>query len=638
MMDDAKKPDVGIRLTSDPDVTKIAQPQTEHARATVELPLRVVVVSDLTPQGADPDWSGSSRLMSVDRNNFAQLLERLAPSLTIEVPNKISGEPKTFDVDLAFSSLQAFHPEQVARQVPALAQLLEVRTLVNRVNKGDLELEAFRTRIVETGIDSDWADQLCEALSAPAREAPPRQAPPGSPAVSSKKPTDDEAVDRLLGMVDLGETDGKAEKPKRDEGPEASSFMGALVRAVTGASDATPKVERTVAEQLVYDVDQLISDQLNAVMGHPAFRRLESAWRGLKFIVDRTDFRKNIRLDVLAARKEALSEALYYQVLLPEHGDRTDRPPLSAVVLDFAFDHGRTDVALLEDVAETGGSLQAPVITSVDPSFFGVAEPGGLERLPSLRQHLEGPQYIEWNKLREKDDAKHLAVAVPPVLLRDQYGAEHPIDAFDFKETGQLWGGGALAVAVVMTASFGRTGWPTHLHGNGENRIENLPTWKSGRGHIPLAVQLPEHKQAELGDAGFVVLGCRPNRDSAYVAHAPTVHDTGTYESREATDAMQSHASLPCRLFVSRAAQFLLAFQGRIASGTPVDQVQSDLSSRLNALMSASGHAAPAGAVEIEHVPEVGLPDHEVFAIRLRPPKTILDESVSLVMQLQVRK
>ncbi len=637
-MEDSKKSGVGMSIFSDPDVTRIGQPQAEPARPSVQLPLRILLVSDLQPHETVADWTDSARVTSVDKNSFAGLLQELAPRLSIEVANKITDSPGVLDVDLAFSRLEDFHPEQVARQLPAVRQLLETRALVNDLKRGRLEPDAFRTQIRKSGVDQEWAQQLYEALTA--SERPARSSSP------SQKPSGDDAVDRLLGMVDLGGNDAKErhepdpgkkeERHKPDPGTEKGGFMGALVQAVADSTSDRPHVERSIADVLVADLDEIIAAQLNTVLGHPSFRHLEAAWRGLKMLVDRIDFRKNIQLDVLPATRDALSEAMYYQVLIPEHSDDRDQAPLSAVFLDYSFGNGQADITLLEDLAETGASLQVPIIASAAASFFGVTEPTGLDRIPSLGQHVEGPQYIQWNKLREKDDARHLALVVPPVLLRSAYGAEHPVEAFEFEETGELWGGGALAVAAVIAGSFARTGWPTHLHGNGDNRIEGLPVRKTAGGHAPLAAMLPERKQNELADAGFVVLGCRMNSDQAFVTHAPTVRRAGTYDSVEAGDEMRSHLSLSSQLFVARAAQFLLAFQKDVAPGTHFEQVRTELSSRLVKLFGASGQTVPADAVNVEHVPQDQFPDHELLEIRLRPPTSVLNEQVSLVMRLLV--
>ncbi|KVM48218.1 hypothetical protein WJ58_26935 [Burkholderia ubonensis] len=54
------------------------------------------------------------------------------------------------------------------------------------------------------------------------------------------------------------------------------------------------------------DLDEQLGRQLDAILHHPAFQALESTWRGLQFLVDRTDFRQNVKIEVLDVSKEAL--------------------------------------------------------------------------------------------------------------------------------------------------------------------------------------------------------------------------------------------------------------------------------------------------------------------------------------------
>lgn len=643
-MSDTSREKVGLHLTSDPDETQIgARQETAGAKKSVQLPLRLLLVSDLTPQAPTPDWTGPSKIRRVDNQRFGDLIAQLAPRLRIDVPNRISEAPKELEIELSLPNLDAFHPAQLARQVPELAGLLEIRSLVGEVQGGEIDLETFRARLEETGVDRDWADQLYETLSAPPKPGTPsrKSAPTASSARPKQPPAksrqDDDPLDRLLSMVDV---DAGEEAPAEDVGaaeePEGmSGLKDALMRAVTGETGAGPSLEKSAAETLLADLDEVLSDQVNAILNHPSVRRLEAAWRGLKFLVDRINFRENIQLDVLPAAKTDLSEALYHQVLLPEHGD-TDRVPLSAIVLDAAFDRDGADVELLEDLAGTAASLQVPLLASVAPSFFGVAKVEGLARLPALRQHLEGPEYIAWNKLRGHEHSSQLVLVLPSFLLRYPYGPDRPVKAFDLKEAGHLWAGGALAVAVAMAASFAETGWPTRLNGPGQAAVEDLPIWNSSAGAIPLAALLSEQKQDELRDAGFTVLGCRPNHDAAYIAEAATVHRPDRYEDPAATAEARAHDTLACRLFVARAAHFLLMLQEEVADGGSLAEVQADVAERLQSFLATSGHGVPDESVYVEHVAEASTAEYEMLAVRLRPPPAVLSPPVSLVLGLQV--
>lgn len=634
MPDEPRKP-VGMFVSSDPDRTSLEQPYADPQRRADGLPLRLLLASDLAPQAGETDWpSGPSRLEQVDRQRFAEYLQRTAPRLRIEVPNMLGDTPKLLDVDLSFSELGDFHPEAVARQVPPLARLLDVRTLVAAVGVGEVDLDAFRARMDELGVDAQYAAQLYEALAAPPTETP--EPPQESAGVGGAADMSD-TLRRLLGMVDAG-TDAAA--PAQPSGVTRRSSMGNLVDtfvgAVAGAGTPKPRASGSAAGALLVDLDAAIARQLGAIFEHPAFRSLEAAWRGLKFLVDRIDFRKNIRLEVLPVGKEALDEALYYQVLLPEHAKATGREPLSALIADFAFGNGADDIALLGDLAETCASLQAPLVAAAAPDFFGVRGYGDVVTLPPLWQHVERPEYIAWNKLRQKPEARYISLALPAFALRYAYGDDAPVRAFAFEEQGPLWGNAALAVAVRMAHSFAATGWPTHLVGNGDRRVDDLPLWRSSQGRTPLAALVPDAKLAEFAKGGFTVLGGRPNHDALHIARAQTIAAPEAYEDLMAATEARIHVTLPCQLFVARAAQFVIALQEQLPAVADVEQVRQDVEKRLRAMLHVPGQTVPREAVEVEHVPEAAQQGAVLYAVRLRPPTHVLDRPVSLVMGLQL--
>ena len=615
MSDDSFK---GMRITSDPDLTAIEKPGQDPSRAVHKLPLRLLAVSNLTPQDTVADWSGASRLHQVDKNNFDAVMQAMAPQLALDVPNTLSDTPKQWELTLSFADLDAFHPTAVAAQVPALAQLVAVRGLVVQVQDGALSADAFRAELDSLGADPAWADKLAAAFAAPKKASPP---PPSSGG--------DDSLDRLLGMVDTG----------TDETPSSGSgggIMGALIDAVTG-DEGTPAVQKGATNQVLSEIDGALGGQLNAILGHEAFRSLESAWRGLKFLVDRLDFRKGISLDVLAAGKEDLSAALYYQVLLPEHGGEIDRPPLSLIALDASFDNSSADIALLDDLADTGASLQAPILVSASPAFFGVDSYAGVTTLPPLRQLVQRPEYIAWNKLREKKTARYLALALPAFLLRPSYGTDRPVKAFGFEEKGRLWGNASLAVAASIAGGFAKTGWPTRFLGSSQS-IDNMPLWKSRQGHTPLAAFVPDSKLSEFSKGGFVVLGGRANHDGFYVARAMVVCAPEAYEDLMAATEARIHVTLACTMFVARAAHYLLATQATLTPSIDAEDVRKEMEARLRAFFVTEGQRVPPDAVEVQLVDDSGVEGQELLAIRLKTPSYVLDRAVSLVMGLPLPK
>jgi type VI secretion system protein ImpC len=623
--------ETGFHLSSTPDRTEITQPRTEKARQAAKLPLRLLLVSDLTPQKSTPNWEeATSRVRSVDKYSFDELMAQMAPALRIEVPNRISETPAQLDLHLEFPSLESFRPDALVRQIPALDQLFELRQLVVKIRDGKIDLDTFQERIQDKHIDPEWARQLYQTLRA-SEESTPVSRREGTPARPSA--SDEETVDRILGMVET-EADRASEPLEKDADETAvSDIMETLVRAAAGDSTPSPTVDAAAADQLLSDLDSVLSDQLNALMSRAEFRRSEAAWRGLKFLIDRINFRENIHLEVLSAPKQELEEALHYQVLMPEHRGETDKTPVSLIVLDTAFGPNSRDIRHLEDLTETGASLQIPIVASADPSFFNADQPEEMARMPVLKQLFQGEAYAEWNSLRDREETKFLTLALPPFLLRYPYGMKQPVEGFRFEESGHLWGNASLAVAAMVADSFAATGWPTHLD---SHPVENLPVRSTTAGAMPVSALFPVETQAELSEAGFAALGAHLNRDFVYAEHLPTVYRPETYDDPEATAEARTHASLSCQLFVSRAAQFLLGIQEELKPGQDMDRVREDVKARLESFLGLEGASSPEEAISIEPVEEAEIPGKELLAVRLYPPRSIFARPVSLVMGLQV--
>ena len=279
--------------------------------------------------------------------------------------------------------------------------------------------------------------------------------------------------------------------------------------------------------------------------------------------------------------------------------------------------------------------MQTPLVGSVSADFFGLPKISGLAKLPTLRPHLQGSEYAEWNALRKNEASQFLALTLPSFLLRYPYGPDRPTDGFDVDEPEGLWGSGALAVGVAAAQSFVDTGWPTHLT---DYAVEDLPIQPGRGGHSPLAALLPGSKQSELARAGFVVLSAKPNHDAVQIAHAPMVQQPETYDDPAATAEARVHASLPCRLFVARAAQHLLTVQDEIEGGRAIEAVQEQVAVAMRSFLGVEDEPADDAPqhVTVDHVTTVDLPEHELLAVRLQPPRAALPKSVRLVMGMQV--
>lgn len=119
--------------------------ETEGAEVVKELPFVVGVIGDFS---GDPTKSlrpfGERRFIQIDRDNFDEVMQRMAPGLQLTVPNTLAGGDAEMVVNLAFNSIEDFEPGRIVEQVPALKALLETR---NRLR--DLMTKADRSEDLE---------------------------------------------------------------------------------------------------------------------------------------------------------------------------------------------------------------------------------------------------------------------------------------------------------------------------------------------------------------------------------------------------------------------------------------------------------------------------------------------------------
>ncbi len=646
---------IDMNLTSD---FTSASSERQDANADPGLPFQLLLVSDLTPQTTPAEWDDGDHRHSMSDKSVADLIAELTPQLSIEVPNTISDDPDAWTVDLSFPTLTSFEPDQIARQLDLTSQLLEIRNLVQNAADGTLDADAFQKQVRDLGLDIDWTDDLYRLLTAEGESSASSSSAPPSDSTGSG-----DSLGRVMDMVDTDEDDSAAPQPNDSEEepslPDLSDQTfddagpaGALAAALQTSRAAAD--DTSAAEHIVRQLTEALRTQVEAVLTHPEVRRLEAAWRGLDFLTDRLPLDANVDLLVLPAGRDDLHEAMHHQVLMPEHDDANDDPPTSLVLVDQAFGRTNVDFDQLTDLAGTGESLQAPVVASVDPDFFGIENFKGLRKLPTLRPHLQGSEYVRWDRLREEEASAFLGLALPSVLLR----APHTNNgsALELDEEQGLYGSSALAVGVAAARSFADTGWATHLD---DYPIESIQAPDG-----PLAARFSGSMQSELARAGFVVLDETEDGSAIQVEHASSVREPGSYDDPSAAAEARMELTLPCRLFAGRAAHHLFEIKQELDLNRPLDAICEDVSEAMASALdvppseavaqTAADSASEADAEEhpadddtadsdsslppilVEEAENVDLPNQDVLAVRLRPPNDILTPNARLAMVLRV--
>ena len=198
-----------------------------------------------------------------------------------------------------------------------------------------------------------------------------------------------------------------------------------------------------IAEELLAEIDELLSDQINVLLHDPSFQALESAWRGLRFLVDRIPAQHNIVLQILNVSKddlrtdfedapEIIRSGLYFHVYVSQYG-QFGGEPVGALIGNYSFDSRPEDIRLLASIAAVSAMAHAPFIAAVDKGFFGIDSWEELPNLSDLHALFEMSQYAAWRSFRTCPDARYVGLTLPRFLLRAPYGPEaQAVSSFRF--------------------------------------------------------------------------------------------------------------------------------------------------------------------------------------------------------------
>ena len=351
---------------------------------------------------------------------------------------------------------------------------------------------------------------------------------------------------------------------------------------------AAERVDKNIVDAMIAEIDSRLSAQINAIIHHPDFQRLESAWRSLKFLIDKVDFRENIKVEMLNCSKEDLlndfedspevpKSGLYKLVYSREYGTFGGKP-LGLMVGNYEFDAGPQDISLMQKIASVAAMAHAPFISAAAPKMFGEETWENLPNLKDLKSLFEGPQYARWHAFRESEDARYVGLTMPRFLLRMPYGASTiPVKSFNFEEDvigshdKYLWGNAAVAMATRVADSFAKYRWCPNIIGpQAGGTVEDLPLHQyEAMGEIqtkiPTEVQLTERREYELSEEGFIGLTFRKDSNNACFFSANSVQKAKYFgqspEGREAETNYRLGTQLPYMFIMNRLAHYLKVLQ-----------------------------------------------------------------------------
>ncbi|WP_114192117.1 type VI secretion system contractile sheath large subunit [Edaphovirga cremea] len=377
-------------------------------------------------------------------------------------------------------------------------------------------------------------------------------------------------------------------QPENDGYDIARQGVAAFITNILDSGSSEVPINKMLVDRMIVELDKTLSAQVDEILHAAPFRELESSWRSLKLLVDRTDFRENIKINILHATKEELLDDFefapeivqsgFYKHIYSSGYGQFGGEPIGAIVGNYAFKNTSTDLKLLQYVGAVGAMAHAPFLSSVAPEFFGISSFTELPAIKDLKSVFEGPSHTKWRVLRESEDARYIGLTAPRFLLRLPYSqVDNPVRTFGYDENVHashedfLWGNTAFLLASCLTESFAKYRWCPNIIGpQSGGAVKDLPVHQyEAMGHIqskiPTETLITDRREFELAEEGFITLTMRKGSDNAAFFSANSVQKPkkflNTREGQIAETNYKLGTQLPYMFIINRLAHYIKVLQ-----------------------------------------------------------------------------
>jgi type VI secretion system protein ImpC len=392
-------------------------------------------------------------------------------------------------------------------------------------------------------------------------------------------------------------------KPRSERA--ASEVEGAVQTLVNQALADSSLVKTEVIdtiEEMIARIDEKLTAQMNEVLHSPEFQQLESAWRGLHYLVFNSETDATLKIRVMNVGKNELyrnfklfpgarwdQSPLFKKIYESEFG-QLGGEPYGALVADYHFSQSPTDVQLLRDLTKIAAAALAPLITGADPNLLGMDSWTELMNPRDIGKLMDTPDYAAWKGLRDQVDSRYVGLCMPRVLARLPYGAKsEPVEEFAFEEDTDghkgakyAWMNAAYAMAANINRAYKEYGWTVRIRGvQSGGEVINLPThtFPTDDGGVdlkcPTEIAITDRREAELSKAGLMAIIHRKNTDKAAFIGAQSLFKPRLFDKPEATAADNLSARIPYMFAVSRFAHYLkVMVRDKIGSTKEKEQLE----------------------------------------------------------------
>lgn len=383
------------------------------------------------------------------------------------------------------------------------------------------------------------------------------------------------------GLLDQILTEGRMARDDYQK-EKAKDMIGEFVSQVMSGELTMSKNMDVAINSRIAEIDRLVSAQMNEIMHHEEFQKLEASWRGLHHLIKNSLTGPQLKIKVMSVTKADMlkdferalefdQSAMFKKIYEEEYGT-FGGAPFGALIGDFEFGNHPQDMALLENISQVAAAAHAPFISAASAGMFGWDSFSEMSEVRDVSKIFDRTEYMKWRSFRESEDSRYVGLTIPHVLMREPYGAAtKPTETFRFEEDVDgkdhkkyLWGNAAYAMGTRLTEAFSMHGWCVAIRGvEGGGLVEGLPThtFETDEGEVamkcPTEVAITDRREKEFADNGFMPLVHCKGTDFAAFFGTQSANKAKKYDSDAANANARLSAQMQYIFAVSRFAHYL---------------------------------------------------------------------------------
>jgi type VI secretion system protein ImpC len=371
-----------------------------------------------------------------------------------------------------------------------------------------------------------------------------------------------------VSLLDQILTEGKMARDDFQK-ERAKDMIAEFVNQVMAGELTMSKNMDLAINSRIAEIDRLLSAQLNEIMHHEDFQKLEGSWRGLHQLVMNSETSPMLKIRVMNVSKKDLlkdlekaiefdQSAIFKKIYEEEYGT-FGGAPYGALIGDYEFGNHPQDMSLLEKMAAVAASAHAPFLSAASPDLFGWETFSEMTEVRDVSKIFDRTEYAKWRSFRESEDSRYVGLTLPHTLGREPYGdATKPTETFRFEEAVDgkdhkkyLWTNAAYSLGTRLTEAFALYGWCVAIRGvEGGGLVDSLPThtFETDEGEValkcPTEVAITDRREKEFSDNGFIPLVHCKGTDYAAFFGMQSCNKAKKYD----TDAANANARLSSQL------------------------------------------------------------------------------------------